>query len=33
MLDVMKDELNEDDGQDDEDQYDRDAKLSHRYLI
>ena len=30
MIDAMKDELNEDDRQEDDDQYDIDAKLSHR---
>ena len=29
MIDAMKDELN---GDDDEEQYDQDAKLSHRYM-
>ena len=30
MIDAMKDELNEDDRQEEDDQYDIDAKLSHR---
>ena len=30
MIDAMKDELNDDDDKDEE-QYDQDAKLTHRY--